>query len=84
MAEETWRCTYLHKYSFVGTDANMIIENMFENGDVEELTCMSKKVMQPKEITVHFLEQIIEDADEDLLYEVSKMIDYSKWNDWWK
>ena len=77
-AEETWHCTHLNKYTFVGYDGNMIVDSMFENGNVEEITIASRKVMQPKEITVHFLNEIIEDCDDDLFYEVSKITDYGK------
>ena len=56
----------------------MIVDSMFENGNVEEITVASRKVMQPKEITVHFLNEIIEDCDDDLFYEVSKITDYGK------
>lgn len=56
----------------------MIVEAMYENADVEEVTVMSKKVMDPKEISVHFLVETIPKVDEDLLYDVTKMIDYSK------
>lgn len=77
LAEEKWQCTYLNKYSFIGADPNVLVDSTFENGNVEEITVMAKKVMQPQEITVHFLNEIIEDVDDDLLYEVSKMIDYT-------
>ena len=78
VAEETWKCSYLHKYEFPGYDGNMIVEALYENADVEEVTVMSKKVMDPKEISVHFLVETIPKVDEDLLYDVTKIIDYSK------
>ena len=40
---------------------------------------MSKKVMDPKEISVHFLVETVDKVDEDLLYNVTRIIDYSKW-----
>eukprot|EP00178_Gracilaria_changii_P005608 TRINITY_DN1935_c0_g1_i1.p1 TRINITY_DN1935_c0_g1~~TRINITY_DN1935_c0_g1_i1.p1 ORF type:complete len:247 (-),score=31.68 TRINITY_DN1935_c0_g1_i1:603-1343(-) len=51
----------------------MIVDALFENGNVDEIMMTYKKVMQPKEITVHFLNEIIEDCDDDLLYEVTKI-----------
>lgn len=83
VAEEKWECSHLNKYSFVGYDGNMIVDALFENGNVDEIVMTYKKVMQPKEISVHFLNEIIEDCDDDLLYEVTKVIDYSKW-EWWR
>lgn len=78
IAEEKWKCSYLYKYDFPGYDGNMLIENQFENGNVEEVTVTSKKIMDPKEISVHFLNEIIPDCDQDLLYEVTQIIDYQK------
>ena len=40
---------------------------------------MSKKVMNLKEIAVHFLVETIDNVDEDLLYHVTKIIGGSKW-----
>lgn len=33
-AKGTWICSYLHKFCLPGFDANMIIDNQYENGDV--------------------------------------------------
>ena len=56
----------------------MVAEGIFENGNVEEFTLNTKKIMDPMEISVHFLNEMIEDCDEDILYGVTRMIDYSK------
>jgi hypothetical protein len=45
IAQETWKCSYLHKYNFLGWESNSIIELMFENGDVDEVSIMIKKIM---------------------------------------
>lgn len=37
----------------------MLIDSEYENGDVKEILMHCTKVMQPKEITVHFLNEII-------------------------
>lgn len=70
IAEEKWQCSYRYKYDFPGFDGNMIIENQYENGNVSDIIVSSKKIMDPKEITIHFLSEIVEDVDYDLLYEV--------------
>lgn len=59
IAQESWKCSYLYKYDFPGTDGNMIVEGIYENGNVAEVTVNSKKVMDPKEISLHFLCEII-------------------------
>ena len=64
IAQETWRCSYLYKYDFPGYDGNMIVEGIFENGNVEEVTVSSKKIMDPREIALHFLNEVIPDCDE--------------------
>ena len=56
----------------------MIAEGQYENGNVEWFTLSTKKIMDPMEISVHFLNEIIEDCDEDILYGVTRMIDYGK------
>lgn len=48
LAEETWKCSYLNKYTLIGADANIIVDSSFENGNVQEITMISKKVMQPQ------------------------------------
>ena len=41
IATETWKCSYLHKYDFMGK--NTLIEGLYENADVEEVTIMTKR-----------------------------------------
>ena len=36
--QETWRCSYLHKYELPGFLPNGIAEGIYENGDVENAT----------------------------------------------
>lgn len=77
VAEEKWECTYRSKYYFPGYDGSIIFDCLFENGDVKEFTVMAKKVMNPKELTLHFLLQLNEEFDDDLLQDVVEMIDYT-------
>jgi hypothetical protein len=78
IAEETWKCSYLYKYNFVAYDGNSIVECLFENGDVEEATLIIKKIMEPKEIYIHFLLSYYKNWHEDLLRSVIEMIDYTR------
>ena len=79
--EDKWECSYLHKYDFTGCDGNLILEYLCENSDVEEITILAKKIMEPLEIFVHFLLCYYPDWDEDVLAEVSALI--SDQNNWW-
>ena len=36
--EETWKCSYIHKYEFVGK--NTLAEDLYENADVEATTVL--------------------------------------------
>lgn len=56
----------------------MIIENVYENGDCEWFECSSKKVMNPKEISMHLMLSLNDEFDDDLLQDVVELIDYSK------
>lgn len=44
------------------------------NGDVEEVTVTVKKVMDPKEISLHFLLHLNEDFDDDLLQDAIDLL----------
>lgn len=73
---DSWKCSHLHKYHLPGFDGNLLVEGLYDNGDVKELTLEIKKIMDGKEISVYLLSETIEDVDEDLLYDVTQMIDY--------
>lgn len=51
-----------------------MIESEYENGNVKEFTCIYKKLLELKEITLFFLLELYEDFDEDLLQEAVEMI----------
>ena len=76
---DSWKCSHLHKYHLPGFDGNLLVEGLYDNGDVKELTLEIKKIMDGKEISVYLLSETIEDVDEDLLYDVTQMIDYGNW-----
>lgn len=42
IASETWKCSYLHKYEFLGYEGDVLIEGMYENADVKEVKLMKK------------------------------------------
>eukprot|EP00178_Gracilaria_changii_P003646 TRINITY_DN15474_c0_g1_i1.p1 TRINITY_DN15474_c0_g1~~TRINITY_DN15474_c0_g1_i1.p1 ORF type:complete len:122 (-),score=15.27 TRINITY_DN15474_c0_g1_i1:46-411(-) len=66
--ESNWECSYLYKYGFTGTDANAIVELKYENGNVTELEAALIKIVNPKEVSAHFLCELIDDCDDNLIY----------------
>lgn len=51
---------------------------MYENGNVQEVKILAKKIMEPKEISIHFLLSLDEKLDEDLLEMVVNLTGYEK------
>lgn len=78
VTEDTWQCTYRTKYYIPGYDASTLIEGEYENGDVDEFTLWVKKVLDPKEIALHFLLHINEDFDDDLLQDAIELMEGEK------
>ncbi len=79
VATGEWECSYLHKDEPTGVDSGMLVHNTYENGDCDWFTCETVKVMNPKEISLHFLLSMNKNFDDDLLQDVVEMIDYSAW-----
>ena len=78
--EETWKCSYLHKYEMVGK--NTLAEGLYENADVEEATVLIKEFSKEffndtatTEIYTHFLEETFEKIDFDLLFTINKIVE---------
>lgn len=77
VAQETWECSHRNKYHLPGYDGSLLVEALYENGDVDSVTLLPKKVVEGKEVTVFLLNEIMDDCDEDLLYDITSIIDYS-------
>ena len=77
IAQDEWQCTYRTKYYVPGFDSATLIESEYENGDVEDFTVNVKKILDPKEIALHFLLHINEDFDDDLLQDAVQLMDHS-------
>jgi hypothetical protein len=67
VAQETWEATCYVNFFVPGFDNGTVIEGFYENGDVKEVGVTVKKVMDPKEISLHFMLHLNEDFDDDLL-----------------
>jgi hypothetical protein len=78
LAYDEWQCTYRTKYYLPGFDSSTLIEGEYENGDIEEFTIWVKKVLDPKEIALHFLLHINEDFDDDLLQDAIELMEHSE------
>jgi hypothetical protein len=77
VAVDEWECSYRTKYFVPGFDSCTLIEGEYENGDVQEFTVMTKKILDPKEISLHFLLHINDDFDDDLLQDAIDLLDHS-------
>ena len=73
---ETWKCSHLNKYHLPGYDGNLLVEARYENGNVKEIKLEPKKIMEGKEMSVYLLTKVYPDFDHDLIYDVTKVIDY--------
>lgn len=74
VAQDKWECTYRTKYYMPGFDSCTLIEGQYENGDVDEFTISVQKILDPREIALHFLLHVNEDFDDDLLQDAIEML----------
>lgn len=75
IAKQTWKCTYITKYFIPGYDSSMLMQNEYENGEVSWFTVKLKKIMDPKEIALHFMLHINEEFDDDLLQDALELLE---------
>ena len=74
-----WKCSHLNKFSFPAYDGNMIVDAEYENGDVDRIVSKSikvvdhKELLNPKVLVVDIMEQIVKDADDDLVNDVANI-----------
>ena len=54
----------------------MLVENMYENGDCGWFQCSVKRILEPKQIALHFMLNLNPNFDEDLLQDAIEMIDF--------
>lgn len=57
----------------------MIIDAEYENGDVSEIKSRCVKVVDPKEIIVDMITQLIHGVDEELVQSTAEMLELKKW-----
>lgn len=65
-AKGKWKCSHMNKFCLPGFDANMIVDNEYDNGDVTEVHSKLVKVADQKEMIAHMLENYVPNIDEDL------------------
>lgn len=56
----------------------MIIDAEYENGDVSEIKSRCVKVVDPKEIIVDMITQLIQGVDEELVQSTAEMLELKK------
>lgn len=72
---ETWESTcYADHFYFPAWDGSTVIEAYHLNGDCEDCTFTTKKMVDPKEISMHFLLHLNEDFDDDLLQDAVELL----------
>lgn len=57
-----------------GWDSATVVEGFHTNGDVDNVKVTVKKIMDPKEISLHFLLHLNEDFDDDLLQDAIELL----------
>ena len=60
----------MHKDEPTAVESGMLVHSQYENGDCDWFICETVKVVNPKEIAMHFLLSINENFDDDLLQDV--------------
>jgi hypothetical protein len=75
IAQDTWKCSaWTSNFYFPGYDGSALVQVEKENGDVKEMIVTVKKIMDPKEISLHFLLTLNEDFDDDLLQDALDLL----------
>lgn len=74
MGEETWEATCYVNFFVPGFDNLTIIEGFYENGDVEEIGVTTKKIVDLRDISLHFMLHLNENFDDDLLSDAIKLL----------
>lgn len=58
-------------------ESGTLVHNQYENGDCDWFICETVKIVNPKEISMHFMLSLNENFDDNLLQDVVEMIDYT-------
>ena len=74
MATDDWYATCYVNFFVPGWDSATVVEGKHVNGDVEKVDVTIKKIMDPKEISLHFLLHLNEDFDDDLLQDAIELL----------
>ncbi len=74
VAEEHWDATCYVNFYVPGFDNATVVEGFYENGDVKNIKVTTKKVMDPRQISLHFMLHLNEDYDDDLLGDAIELL----------
>lgn len=72
--EEWENSCHSSNFVFPGWDSSTVVQSIHDNGDCEEISFLVRKVVDPKEINLHFLLHLNEDFDDDLLQDACEML----------
>lgn len=73
--KDTWESTcFASNYFFPGWDGSSVVQAIHQNGDCEKIIIVNQKVLDPKEINLHFLLGFNEDFDDDLLLDAVELL----------
>jgi len=75
VSKETWKSTcFASRFFFPGWDGSVVVQSEHQNGDCDYIVITAKKVMDPKEISMHFLLHLNPDFDDDLLQDAIDLL----------
>lgn len=67
VATEEWLCSHRTKYELLPYCTSMLIECEYEDGNVDKVTVMTKEIKSRRLISASFVDDMIEDCDENLI-----------------
>lgn len=70
IAEESWECSHLFKFSVPGYDNSYLIEAQYENEDVHLIKLACKRPAEQKMLGLHLLLELHENFDDNLLQDI--------------
>ena len=72
---DTWKSTcYADNFFYPAWDGSTMVQTYHLNGDCEDCIFTMKKMVDPKEISMHFLLHLHEDFDDDLLQDAVELL----------
>ena len=81
--DEKWVCSYRQKYRVLENDKDVIIEGIFENKNVKDITMRTIKLCKRKELSTYLMFQMKEAPEEgwdsDLVRDAMNLMEYDEY-----